>query len=139
MGELNIYNDEIVQGISFTIGKIYIVDDLKSGDNFTNIGFVSVGVPFLCTGTTPANWTNGSYVLKQNLSLNQIVNQIDLNAYIIKTGQNTFQIKLTNGGFDVNKTVPIITGGSNVRRIDSNTIEFSNQINATFYKIEVVN
>lgn len=138
-GQLNIYNDELTQGSSFTVGKVYIVDDLKSGDNFSNIGFVSVGVPFLCTGTTPTSWSNGSYVLKQNLSLIHVKNEIDLNAYIVKVNQNIFQIKVTNGGFKENKTVPIIGGGSNVRILDTNTIEFSNQIFSTFYRIEVEN
>ena len=134
-GELKIYNEET---LSLSVGQVYIVDDLKAGDDFSNTGFVAVGVPFLCINATPNNWSNGSYVLKQNLTLDQSFNDIDPNASVVKLSQNLFEIKITNGGFTAGKTTPIIVGGSFVKVVDSNTIVFNNQNGATYYKIEVI-
>ena len=45
------------------VGQKYIVDVLEAGDDFTNVGYVSTGVIFTATGTTPTNWSNGSSVV----------------------------------------------------------------------------
>ena len=47
-------------------GQIYVIDKLESGDNFSNVGFVTQGVPFEATGTTPTNWTNFTRVYDIN-------------------------------------------------------------------------
>ena len=45
------------------VGQKYIVDVLEAGDDFTNVGYVSTGVIFTATGTTPTNWSNDSIVV----------------------------------------------------------------------------
>jgi hypothetical protein len=40
-----------------TIGQSYRIDSLAGGDNFTNVGYVSAGIPFTATATTPTTWT----------------------------------------------------------------------------------
>lgn len=44
------------------IGKSYMIVDLQPGDDFTNVGFVTVGVAFTATGTTPTVWVNKTEV-----------------------------------------------------------------------------
>ena len=34
----------------------------QAGDIFTNVGFVALDIPFVATGTTPTDWTNGTIV-----------------------------------------------------------------------------
>lgn len=51
-----------------TIGTQYIIFEVSSGDDFSNVGFVSVNVPFIATGTTPINWSNGTNVLNYEIS-----------------------------------------------------------------------
>jgi len=44
------------------VGKTYIIDNYVTGDDFTNVGAStnSTGEIFVATGTTPADWSNGS-------------------------------------------------------------------------------
>jgi hypothetical protein len=55
----------LTPGPNFIIGRKYVVEQVYNQgteDNFTNIGFVSIGVPFIASGTTPTNWTSNSPV-----------------------------------------------------------------------------
>lgn len=45
---------------ALTIGKTYIVSSFEFGDDFSNVGYVSEGVPFIATNTTPTTWVNNS-------------------------------------------------------------------------------
>ena len=46
-----------------TIGEDYIIDEiLSTEDNFENVGFVEVGVPFEAIDTTPTSWTGETEV-----------------------------------------------------------------------------
>jgi len=47
---------------TLVVGRSYIIYTLNAGDNFTNVGYVSTGVPFVATGTTPTTWANGTEV-----------------------------------------------------------------------------
>lgn len=60
-------------------GKTYRIDDVLLTDDFTNIGFVSEGVEFTATGTTPTTWTNSTvvYNITDALHLNK---QPDINS-----------------------------------------------------------
>jgi hypothetical protein len=58
------------------VGEEYVVDTLEAGDDFLNVGYISVGVTFTATGTTPTNWSNGSSVLFLNQSQPIIENEI---------------------------------------------------------------
>lgn len=43
-------------------GESYVIESLNGSDDFSNVGFVEVGVPFVATGTTPTNWSNSTTV-----------------------------------------------------------------------------
>lgn len=49
-------------------GVEYVILSLNVGDNFLNVGYVSVGTPFFATGTTPTVWSNGTVVIDTKLS-----------------------------------------------------------------------
>jgi hypothetical protein len=40
----------------------FVITSILYQDNFTNVGFVSLNVPFIAAGTTPTVWTNGTVV-----------------------------------------------------------------------------
>lgn len=43
-------------------GKTYVIVSLVAGDDFTNVGYVADGTPFVATGTTPTAWTEETVV-----------------------------------------------------------------------------
>lgn len=45
------------------MGNTYLISTLAGGDDFTNLGFASAGVPFVASGTTPNTWANGTEVI----------------------------------------------------------------------------
>lgn len=45
------------------IGRTYVIDDLLGDDDFTNVGFVALDIPFVATGTTPTDWTEETTVI----------------------------------------------------------------------------
>lgn len=46
----------------FEIGNTYLINTILNGDDFTNIGFVTPGVPFVATGTTATAWSSSGEV-----------------------------------------------------------------------------
>lgn len=50
------------------VGEQYLIQTLALGDNFSNVGFTAEDVPFIATGTTPTDWTNGTvvYITKES-------------------------------------------------------------------------
>lgn len=40
------------------VGQKYVIDEVLSGDDFSNVGYVTPGVEFTATNTDPTNWTN---------------------------------------------------------------------------------
>lgn len=66
---------------SLTIGNRYTIYTLQAGDNFSNLGYVSEGVAFTATGTTPTSWSNGTEVYDvYSLPIETVF--IDLQEYI---------------------------------------------------------
>jgi hypothetical protein len=53
----NLISDSVL-----VVGKSYVIYELQPGDIFTNVGYISEGVPFIATGTTPTTWTNSTDV-----------------------------------------------------------------------------
>jgi hypothetical protein len=92
------------------IGEEYVIDSLEAGDDFTNVGYVSEGVIFTATGTTPTNWSNGSTVLfltqSQPVINNEIFNTIpNLTVSFGNDGSGNYKILFqTSGLFLANKT-----------------------------------
>lgn len=88
----------------FEVGKLYQVEIYNEGDDFTNIGASSNenGIEFIATGTTAANWTNGSGVNKGFELVVDVANANDANylgdivwervgkGYFIGTLENAF-------------------------------------------------
>ena len=76
----------------------------------------------------------------QNETVTTYQNNVDVNISVSKSSNNNIvKLKITNGGFVAFKTMPDIIGGSQVNVLDSNTIEFNNQIGVKYFKIEVLN
>jgi len=48
---------------TLVVGTWYLISTLESGDNFTNVGYISAGVWFKATATTPTTWTNSTAVV----------------------------------------------------------------------------
>jgi hypothetical protein len=48
---------------TLVIGSWYLIDTLESGDDFTNVGYISPGVWFKAVATTPTTWTNSTSVV----------------------------------------------------------------------------
>lgn len=44
------------------VGKTYRINTLEVGDDFANVGYVSDGVNFVASGTTPTSWANSTEV-----------------------------------------------------------------------------
>ena len=138
-GEMIIGSVAFPQGSPFTVGKKYRVDTLQVGDNFTNIGYTTVGVAFIATGTTPTTWTNNSSVSLIQQDLIIFYNDLAPTVVIENTNSLDYNIKITNGGFVANKTFPNIVGGSDINIVDNNTINFNAQNQPRYFKIEVYN
>jgi hypothetical protein len=60
--ELNIQQEYPIIGGELVIGESYVIESLNGRDDFSNVGFVSTGVQFVATGTTPTNWSNSTTV-----------------------------------------------------------------------------
>ena len=50
------------------VGVEYLINTVELGDNFVNVGYIGLGIPFTATGTTPTTWTNGTVVVNTKLS-----------------------------------------------------------------------
>lgn len=53
---------------SLIVGHVYNIVTLQAGDDFSNVGYVSQGVDFVATGTTPTDWTHSTRVLDKTVS-----------------------------------------------------------------------
>lgn len=113
---------------TLVVGKNYNVDNLVAGDDFSNVGYVSVGVSFVATGTTPTVWTNGSGVQEEDAVVKEVSNTMGgVVEYKIING-NTRHIIITTGDFvDLNKIIVYPIGGSSVLSlINANTLQVTN-------------
>lgn len=62
-----------------TIGKTYTIFNLLTGDDFSNVGYASLGVPFVATGTTPTVWINGTAIYSDMvITATELINTIDV-------------------------------------------------------------
>lgn len=62
-------------GTPFIIGNTYVLTQ-QAGNNFSNIGYVTNGVPFVATGTTPTSWTVDQGVTMYTFLIDTFVNNI---------------------------------------------------------------
>lgn len=123
---------------SLRIGKRYIVRTLTAGDNFTNVGFVAINVPFVATATTPTLHTT-SQLIYLSADTTIIFNDVDpalkveLNFDFDESNYKTNFI-ITNNKFDINKVYPILPSAE---------VKTTNLITGNpgtyYFKIEVYN
>ena len=136
VGEVTQINTIQTSG-TLIVGEIYQIDMINNTDDFSNIGFTFVSTPFVATGTTPTNWSNGSIARRIQRILRIDFNDIDVNTLsktIIDDSNNpTCQLTITNSKF-IN---PFKVFGTNVtpKVIDSNNI----LIPVGRFKIEIFN
>lgn len=136
-GEIDFSLNQISIGTPLEVGKKYIIDNYVMTDDFSNCGYIVNSLFFIATNTTPNIWTGSTlYLQKEEVLIYK--NNIDPSVSVEKEGI-TGKIKITNGGFTNNKTIPNIIGGSFVEIVDSNTIVFSTQMGGKYFKIEVLN
>lgn len=109
------------------IGTQYVIETLQAGDDFTNVGYVSDGVVFTATGTTPTVWTNSTEVIEY-IGSNPVAT---VQSYSTLTGIIWTRVSGATyygtkaGAFPVDKTIYLIspTGSSLfINRIDDDTI-----------------
>lgn len=51
------------------VGKSYVIDETLGSDDFSNVGWVADGTPFIATGTTPTVWADDTIVINITNSL----------------------------------------------------------------------
>jgi len=72
-----IQGNQTVYGGVLEVGKSYKTLFIAGSDDFTNIGWVTNGVAFVATGTTPNVWTSGSIVFNITDSVLQPVIELE--------------------------------------------------------------
>jgi len=93
---------------TLVVGTWYLISTLESGDNFTNVGYISAGVWFKATATTPTTWTNSTAV-------------VSYTSKSLKYGVKTIEIGDWNMDADAGKVVPhglSATEWKTIRKID---------------------
>jgi len=118
-------------------GKTYVVVDLKAGDDFANVGYVSEGTPFVATGTTPTTWTQGTEVF--NLTDLPTITTYASNfnsaitvGYSIEAA-TVYPSLVSTGEFTAN----IYAGSASYAFVDANSIKFDNGFSTSIAKLEI--
>lgn len=114
------------------VGKTYVIDALLGADDFANVGYVSDGVDFVATATTPTVWANSTIVINQTDSAPVAVvlnNTLDGVPVWTRFSAGVYMLTL-NGAFLVNKPWVSVTMDSNqgfafCKRSTDNRIQLS--------------
>lgn len=99
--------DTITSG-GLTVGRKYQIDVLNAGDDFSNVGFVTLGVPFTATGITPTVWTNATVVQRTDVTITIAVNEAAMNTFI-EANQKTTTVENVGLG-DTLVKAPVVVG-----------------------------
>lgn len=134
------YSAKITQTITkldsgvLEIGKEYVVPELQLGDDLTNVGYVSDGVPFTAIDTTPTTWTNNTEVFDILLSqpTEILVKENSIGTTTVEwyydNSNSQFKLKfVTNGLYleDLTFLPYPMSNNQNLIRIDDDTIEWA--------------
>lgn len=77
LDEWSISHGPALTGGSLVVGTVYVIGNFVTGDDFTNVGGTNVsGNRFICMGTAPTTWTNGSLLRAQNYGTRERINNI---------------------------------------------------------------
>lgn len=90
---------------SLIVGHTYLINTVIAGDDFYNVGFVELGVPFNATGTTPTSWSNSTEVADLIVTAIELDNTIGDIVWDY-TAVGTYAGTLANA-FTSNKTILI--------------------------------
>ena len=138
---------------TLVVGTTYLIDDIQgttfSNDDFSNVGFVSEGVPFVATGTTPNVWNNNTVAVNVSQSLSGLLTNktttetgtgffgnIHEGSLWFRTnieGRNRFLLELTSkspceddcGDSGTNVRVSLFSNCSSLNAIDSFILDLS--------------
>lgn len=59
---ISIQQEYSISGGQLVVGESYLIESLNGSDDFSNVGFVSTGVPFVATGINPNDWSSSTSV-----------------------------------------------------------------------------
>lgn len=86
------------------VGVEYVINYLEIGDNFINVGYTGLGIPFIATATTPTVWTNSTAVINVKQSA-------PVGTVLANNTEVAFSYEyLTEGTYLVTSSKPIFTG-----------------------------
>ena len=92
-------------------GVKYVIHQLETGDNFSNVGFSSEGTPFTANGTLPTSWSNGTYVYEFSAS------SINANTPSCTTSDRKEKWQFVNTAEEIGTCVEIETGVETVEQV----------------------
>ena len=117
---------------SLVLGSTYVINTILGSDNFSNVGFVTLGEPFIATQEIPTIWTNQTEVVNTNCENRNKRWQI----YNTATEDDTC-IDPTQGGVEVPEVVTkscvidpvyVIAAGSTTFDLNSNYVDLVSYI-----------
>jgi len=131
---LKVYRAFVTQATSradngtLIVGREYLIFTLEAGDDFSNVGYVSDGVTFIATGTTPTVWANGTFAYDVVLSTPTAVvlkNTLGVSANWSYESLGRYRLTAV-GAFPTNKTqlvIQAINPYTTFNRLDDDTLE----------------
>lgn len=122
--------NELTSG-TLEVGKKYVIYAVKVGDDFSNVGFVAVNVPFIATATTPTSWGNFTEVIPVFYDIKEVVNTTGGTMSLVIIDRTTDRIICSEPIFtDLEKIIAYpLANNSVLTKIDDNTL----QITSFFY------
>ncbi|MPM09000.1 hypothetical protein SDC9_55316 [bioreactor metagenome] len=87
------------------VGETYRIDALNAGDDFSNVGYMMPEMSFVATGTTPTNWSNGTYILnvtQSNPIVTVLYNSIGNVAWKYSGAKGSYRATFSES-YDINK------------------------------------
>ena len=135
-------------GVLIADEKLYVIYTLNPGDDFANVGFTGVGIPFLATRTTPTSWIAGTEVINLTDSAPELIildNDLsELSTLYSSVGNYT--IEANPKTFTINKTWTMLAPigeGELMQRLTDDQIAIQTgtdgSLNETSFEIRVYN
>lgn len=128
--------------LDFTIGDKYVIRYLEPGDDYSNVGFISLNTPFIATATTATMASRNSVIFKIKSDLFIIFNDVDVNFTLVYDELvNKYKFNITNNKFLLDKTYPLISKAVLVRA-DNNNLYIESDLEENddvYFKIEIYN
>lgn len=110
--------ENIINNIAININSLY---NLNKVDKF---------VAGECVTITSNGLTSTELILYYN--------DVDSNITVTEVNFPLLELKITNGGFKTNKTIPSIMNAKDIVIVDNNTIRFNSTSDKKYFKIEIL-